>query len=99
MPRYSYSYPSEHAAFGAIAAILLADIVPERRTALFSRGWEYGESGVIAGMHYPSDVETGRYSAMALVAVMTRNRQFREDFTAARSELRKAMSLSPSPEL
>lgn len=92
---YSYSYPSGHATFGAVTAILLANMVPERRAALFARGWEYGENRVVAGVNFPSDVEAGRYGAAALVVAIMRNKQFQDDFAVARVELRNAMGLSP----
>ena len=37
---YSFSYPSGHTTFGALSAILLAQMVPEKHVELFERGWE-----------------------------------------------------------
>lgn len=91
--RYSYAYPSGHAAFGALAAILLADMVPEQREALFRRGWEYGEARIIGGLHFPSDVEAGRVMATVLVASLLQDLSFQTDLSAARIELRTALGL------
>src|SRR5262249_14321250 len=58
-----YSYPSGHATFAYIVAILLANMVPERRSVIFARAYQYAHNRVVAGVHYPSDVEAGRVSA------------------------------------
>jgi acid phosphatase (class A) len=77
-----------------MTAILLANMVPEKRGELFARGWDYGQSRVIGGVHFPSDVESGRIEATAMVALMMQNPDFRNDFAAARAELRKGLGLS-----
>jgi acid phosphatase (class A) len=92
---YSYSYPSGHSTFGAMTAILLANMVPEKRRELFARGWDYGQSRIVGGVHFPSDVESGRIEATAMVALVMQNADFRTDFSAAKAELRKALGLLP----
>jgi acid phosphatase (class A) len=87
------SYPSGHAAFAACAAILLSAMVPERRDALFQRASLFAESRIIAGVHYPSDVEAGWISGTVIAAALMRRPQFRDDFTAAKAELRRALGL------
>ena len=94
-PAYSYSYPSGHSTRGALDAILLSQMVPEKRAEIFSRGWDFGVSRIIGGVHYPSDVEAGRIDATAMASIMMQNRDFKSDLTAARAELRKAMGLQP----
>ena len=94
-PAYSYSYPSGHATFGAMTAILLAQMVPEKRSELYARGWDFGDSRIVGGVHYPSDVEAGRIDAASLVTVMTLNHDFQADLSAAKAELRAALGLSP----
>ena len=87
------AYPSGHTAFGTACAIVLAQLVPEQRAALFARARLYGESRVIIGAHYPSDVEAGRIIGTAAAAVMLRNAQFQEDLQRARPGLRAALGL------
>ena len=94
-PAFSYSYPSGNANFGTTTAILLAAMVREKRAEIFARGWEYGENRLVAGVHFPSDIESGRISATAMVAVMMQNPAFKADFAAAKSELRSALGLNP----
>jgi len=54
---------------------------------LLEAGKEMGESRVICGMHYPSDVEAGRDLAAAMVARMRANPEFRADMEKARREV------------
>lgn len=88
---YSPSYPSGHATVGALMAILLADMVPEHRGALFARGWEYGDARVISGVHFPSDVEAGRILGSLLAQMMQQDARFRADLGTARAELRAVL--------
>ena len=76
-------------------AIILADMVPERRTALFERGWELGEARVISGVHFPTDVAAGRTLAAVVVSLMQQDRRYSADFSAARRELRSVLGLPP----
>src|ERR1700674_2046849 len=50
------SYPSGHAAFAYVDAIILADMVPEKAAAIFDRAALFAHHRVVAGVHYPSDI-------------------------------------------
>jgi len=91
------SYPSGHATFGMACGILLARMLPEHRAELFARGITYGDSRVIVGAHYPSDVAAGRLAATAAVALMMQNPCFEADFALARTALRRSMGLAEAP--
>ena len=93
-PVASYSYPSGAANNGMTAGILLAQMVPEKRAAIFARAWEYGENRLVLGLHYPSDVEAGRINATAMIAVMMQNPAFKADLAAARTEIRAELGLA-----
>ncbi len=88
---YSPSYPSGHATVGAMMAILLAQMVPERRVELFAHGWKYGQARVVSGVHFPSDVEAGRILGTMLVGALLQDERFRADLRAARRELRAGL--------
>ena len=68
-------------------------MVPEKSAALYARGAEYGLNRVLAGVHFPSDVEAGRISATVIAAAMMRNPNFQKEFEAAKIELRRALGL------
>jgi acid phosphatase (class A) len=90
---YSYSYPSGHSTFGTMTAILLAAMIPEKRNALYQRGWEYGRNRVVLGVHFPSDVEAGRIDATAMAGLMMQNPDFQTDLAVAKAELRQVLGL------
>lgn len=87
MMAFSGSYPSAHAAIGWAWALVLAEIAPERQDALLARGREFGQSRVVCGVHWQSDVEAGRLVASGVVARLHADPAFRGDIEAARAEL------------
>lgn len=80
-------YPSGHTTNGWSSALLLAELMPERATAILARGREYGESRYICGSHSLSAVEAGYMSGSVLVATLHAAPEFRRDMDAARAEL------------
>jgi acid phosphatase (class A) len=83
----SYSYPSGHSTYGWTMALLLAELLPERAEAILRRGREYGESRIVCGVHYPSDVEAGRLLGAGLVARLHADPAFVAALDASRREL------------
>lgn len=86
----SGSYPSGHSALGWAWALVLAEMAPDRADEVLARGLDYGESRVICGVHYASDVEAGRIVGAALVVALKADPAFRADFTVAARELAQA---------
>lgn len=84
------SYPSGHSLIGYSWALVLAELVPDRATELTTRGREYGDSRVICGVHWPSDVEAGRTLAGALVARLHADPGFQADLATAKAEIESA---------
>ncbi|MEO8466200.1 MAG: phosphatase PAP2 family protein [Gammaproteobacteria bacterium] len=81
------SYPSGHSATGWLYALLLAEAAPDHAAAILGRGRAYGESRVVCGVHYLSDIEGGRTLATVLVAAQSGSAEFAADLAAARSEV------------
>lgn len=83
----SGSYPSGHSAMGWAWALILSEMAPDRADAVLARGLAYGESRVVCGVHYASDVEAGRLVGAAMVARLKVDPDFQRDFERARKEL------------
>lgn len=81
------SYPSGHAMIGWAWSLVLAELAPDRASAILARGRAFGESRGVCGYHYPSDVEAGRIAGAALVARLHAEAEFQEDLERAAIEL------------
>ncbi len=83
------SYPSGHTTRGWLTALLLAEINPARADTIFARGWMYGESRVIEGAHWQSDVDASRVAASIGYAALQTSPAFREQMEKAKAEFVK----------
>jgi acid phosphatase (class A) len=82
------SYPSGHTVLGWTSALLLADIntSPQAMEGLLARGYEFGQSRVIAGYHWQSDVDAGRMAGSVLYQMIRNHERFIEQLAKARAE-------------
>ncbi len=80
------SYPSGHTMRGWTAALLLAEVNPAAADTIFARGWMYGESRVIVGAHWQSDVDASRVAASIGVCALHGSAEFREQMAKAQAE-------------
>ena len=80
------SYPSGHTILGWSAALLLTEVNPDRADTLMARGYMYGQSRVIAGFHWQSDVDAGRLVASAAIARLHADKRFQKLMKKARKE-------------
>ena len=83
------SYPSGHTILGWTTALLLTEMAPEHADTILARGYMYGQSRVIAGFHWQSDVDAGRLAASAAVARLHADRRFMKLMKQARKEYKK----------
>lgn len=86
----SGSYPSTHALVGMFVGMLMTDLAPDQGAAMMAWGLEFGQSRVVCGFHYPSDVTAGRLAAAALWARLQASEAFAQDLQAAKEEVRAA---------
>ncbi|HEY6325828.1 MAG TPA: phosphatase PAP2 family protein [Candidatus Cybelea sp.] len=84
------SYPSGHAAFASASAIVLAQLLPEHRYAIFSQARIFAANRILMGLHYPTDIASGWTAGTLAAYVMLHDAAFRRDFARVQAELRGA---------
>lgn len=82
------SYPSGHTSIGWATALILAEINPDNQNAILKRGFEIGQSRVICGYHWQSDVDAARVVSSALVAKLHSKDAFIEQMAKAKAEFK-----------
>jgi acid phosphatase (class A) len=93
------AYPSGHSSIGWAWALVLAETTPDRADALLARGVAYGQSRVVCGVHWKSDVEAGRLIGAATVSRLHANPVFVAQVAAARQEIVAARAAGSAPRL
>lgn len=89
----SASYPSGHTTVGTLMGIVLADMIPEKKTEIMTRTWEYGANRLVGGVHFRSDIEMGRISGSLIAANIMARDDFKAEFGPAKAELRTLLGL------
>lgn len=96
------SYPSGHTSIGWATALVLAELNPARQNEILKRGYEMGQSRVICGYHFQSDVDAGRLTGSMVVARLHADPGFQEQLAKAKAEfkaLQKAGKVAPGATL
>jgi acid phosphatase (class A) len=94
----SPDYPSGHATYGWVIALILAEAAPDRATPILLRGRAFGDSRAVCGVHTQGAVEAGRLNGAALVAAFHGQPQFRADLDEVRQELAELRRSGPAPD-
>lgn len=81
------SYPSGHTTMGYAMAVVLADLLPNRAQAILARAQDYGESRLICGVHFRSDIVAGQALGTAVGVELLHAPALQADIAAARQEL------------
>lgn len=87
--RTNGSYPSGHTIKAWGMALVLCEINPDAQDALYKLGYEWGQSRVIVGFHWQSDVDASRLLAAACYARLHTCKAFLDDMKAAQKEFKK----------
>jgi acid phosphatase (class A) len=88
------TYSSGHSTTAFEVTLILGMMLPEKREALYERGYAYSINRISSGAAYPSDAEGGHMAATLAVNQMMKTPEFRTDFDAVKAELRKGLGLN-----
>ena len=87
--RKNGSYPSGHTILAWSMAMLLVEINPSAQDALLKYAYEWGQSRVIAGFHWQSDVDASKVLVSGAFASLHNDETFLADMKKARTEFKK----------
>ncbi len=91
------SYPSGHTSIGWALALVLAEVSPERANGIFARGLAFGDSRMICGVHWKSDIDGGRIVGASTVSLLHSNQTFLAQLALARKEVEAARAAGGRP--
>lgn len=91
------SYPSGHSSLGWAWALVLVQAAPQRMDAVLQRGFAFGQSRVICGVHWQSDVDAGRVVGAATVARLQSDETYAAQVALARDEIAQAQAKGLKP--
>ena len=77
------------------SALILTEVNPAAAEALFQRAVESGESRVIAGCHWQSDVDASSAAACIGYAALQSIPEYRAQAERARAEFRRVSGIPP----
>jgi acid phosphatase (class A) len=92
------AYPSGHAALGWTVGLVLIQVAPDRANELAQRAFAYGQSRVLCGVHWPSDVVAARTLAASVVAQLQSNADFGMQLAQARKEYARMRASGAKPD-
>ena len=73
-------------------ALLLTEINPTHSEEILKRGFDYGQSRVIAGYHWQSDVDAARIQASVMFARLHAVPEFVKELDAVKKEYSKFLA-------
>lgn len=97
-PRLPTGYPSGGTVFTTSTAILLAQMIPEKRLELHERNREYNMNRIMIGEHFPRDIRAGEIAGTVVTHTLMGKPAFMRDLEAARVELRQVLSYPDEPD-
>ena len=81
------SYPSGHTTVGWAIALTLSQINPARATQIMQKGYEYGQSRIVCGAHWPSDVQAGYLVGSVMFSQLQTSPEFQKEIQQAKQEI------------
>ena len=95
--RTNGSYPSGHTVRAWAMALLLCEVNPAAQDALLKYAYEWGQSRVIAGFHWQSDVDASKVIVSGAYPSLHTNETFMADMRKAQAEFKKLKAATGKP--
>ena len=86
----SFGYPSGHSTESMVLALVLADLLPDKRDAILAHARLMGWHRVQIARHYPTDIYAGRVLAQAIANELKKSEAFQAGFKEAKAEVAAA---------
>lgn len=83
----SFSYPSGHSTEGTVLALVLADLLPDKKDPILAVGRGFGWHRIQIARHYPTDIYAGRFYARTIFNALKASPQYQQDFAAVQAEI------------
>jgi acid phosphatase (class A) len=83
----SFSYPSGHSTESMVLALVLADLLPDKKPAILAAARSIGWHRIQIARHYPADIYAGRVFAQAILRELKASPAYQKDFAAVKAEL------------
>jgi acid phosphatase (class A) len=80
----SPAYPSGHASLSELYALVLSEIFPAQKTVFLARAKQIRDDRVLAGVHHPSDINSGEKAGELIFAELMKSEAFKKDLAAAK---------------
>lgn len=78
-PHGGYSYPSGHTTRSWATALVLGELQPHKKDLFVLQAVQIGNSRILGGMHYQSDIIAGRALGQLIVGELMKNKKFVQD--------------------
>ena len=91
------SFPSGHTLRAWSMALLLIEVNPSAQDALLKYAYEWGQSRVIAGYHWQSDVDASKVIVSGAYPSLHTNEAFMVDMRKAQAEFKKLKAAAGKP--
>lgn len=84
--RNKSSFPSAESEIGWGIALILTEIAPAKANDILTLGYRMGESGIITGQHWATDISAARIMAAGMVSALHASPQFKSLLEKAKKE-------------
>jgi len=92
------SYPSGHTTMIWTVGLMMAHMDPDRSEQILARTRVYGESRVVCGVHWMSDVDAGRKAGSIAYQALSLDPAFQSDEDAAKQDITAARANGVKPD-